>query len=88
MATYVASTPFRFLEPLGNLCVELHISTATIGEIQAGIELTREQDALKAAELEQWLGQVSETFNLSFATLQRVSMLANIAHAVRNRILP
>lgn len=43
---------------------DLHISAVTIGEIQAGIELTREQDATKAAELEQWLGQVAETFNV------------------------
>ena len=31
----------------------------TIGEIQAGIKITREQDAAKAAELDEWLGQVS-----------------------------
>lgn len=43
---------------------DLHVSAVTIGEIQAGIELTREQDAAKAAELEQWLAQVSETFNV------------------------
>ena len=43
---------------------DLHISAVTIGEIQAGIELTREQDALKAAELEQWLERVSTTFNV------------------------
>ena len=43
---------------------ELHISAVTIGEIQAGIELTREQDELKAAELEQWLELVSVTFNV------------------------
>ena len=43
---------------------ELHISAVTIGEIQAGIELTREQDEIKAAELEQWLQRVSTTFNV------------------------
>ena len=43
---------------------QLHISAVTIGEIQAGIELTREQDELKAAELEQWLERVSTTFNV------------------------
>jgi toxin FitB len=30
---------------------ELHISAVTIGEIQAGIEVTREQDQAKALEL-------------------------------------
>ena len=43
---------------------ELHISAVTIGEIQAGIELTREQDHVKAAELEQWLELVSASFNV------------------------
>jgi toxin FitB len=43
---------------------DLHLSAVTIGEIQAGIELTREQDAGKASEIEQWLDQVSNTFNI------------------------
>ena len=43
---------------------DLHISAVTIGEIQAGIELTRDQDEPKAAELEQWLEMVSGTFNV------------------------
>lgn len=43
---------------------DLHISAVTLGEIQAGIEITREQDAPKADDLEQWLEQVSATFNV------------------------
>ena len=43
---------------------DLHISAVTIGEIQAGIELTREQDESKSAELEQWLELVSGSFNV------------------------
>ena len=43
---------------------DLHISAVTIGEIQAGIELTREQDEAKAAELEQWLDLVSRSYNV------------------------
>ena len=35
---------------------QLYLSAGTIGEIQAGIEITREQDAAKARELEAWLG--------------------------------
>jgi len=31
----------------------------TLGEIQAGIEITREQDAVKAAEIEAWADQVT-----------------------------
>ena len=42
----------------------LHLSAVTIGEIQAGIELTRDQDAAKAAEIEAWLEQVAGTYNV------------------------
>ncbi len=43
---------------------DLHLASVTIGEIQAGIELTREQDAAKAGEIELWLDQVSNSFNI------------------------
>ncbi len=43
---------------------ELHISAVTLGEIQAGIEITREQDAAKAAEIEAWADQVAALWNV------------------------
>ncbi len=43
---------------------DLHISAVTIGEIQSGIELTRQQDEPKAIELEQWLELVASSFNV------------------------
>jgi len=36
----------------------------TLGEIQAGIELTREQDPNKAAELEAWALQLAAAFEV------------------------
>jgi len=36
----------------------------TIGEIQAIFELSREQDASNAAEIEQWLNRVCDTFSI------------------------
>jgi predicted nucleic acid-binding protein len=42
----------------------LHLATVTLGEIQAGIELTREQDAEKAKEIEAWLDLVTDSYNL------------------------
>jgi hypothetical protein len=42
----------------------LHLSVVTIGEIQAGIELTRDQDEAKAAELEAWLDVVARSYNV------------------------
>lgn len=43
---------------------QLYLSAVTVGEIQAGIELTREQDAAKAEELEGWLGRVLSSYNI------------------------
>ena len=43
---------------------QLFLSAVTIGEIQSGIEITREQDAAKADEIEEWLDQVLSTFGI------------------------
>jgi len=43
---------------------DIHLSTVTLGEIQACIETTREQNALKAAEIEAWVDQVAATYNV------------------------
>jgi|TARA_B100001964_G_scaffold127947_1_gene141486 hypothetical protein len=37
---------------------QLFVSAVTIGEIQVGIEITRDQDPAKAEEIEVWLDQV------------------------------
>ena len=43
---------------------DLHLSAVTLGEIQAGIELTREQDAAKASEIEAWADLVAASYNI------------------------
>ena len=43
---------------------DLFLSAVTVGEIQAGIELTREQDAVKAAEIETWLEQEAASYSV------------------------
>lgn len=43
---------------------DLHLSAVTLGELQAGVELTREQDSDKAAEIEAWIDQVAQTWNV------------------------
>ena len=42
----------------------LFLSAVTVGEIQAGIERTREQDTAKAAELESWLSRVIDGYGI------------------------
>jgi toxin FitB len=43
---------------------QLFLSAVSIAEIQAGIELTRDQDVAKAAEIEAWLNLVSGAYNV------------------------
>jgi toxin FitB len=43
---------------------DLHLAAVSLGEIQAGIELTREQDPAKATEIEAWGDQVAATWNI------------------------
>ncbi len=43
---------------------DLHLSAVTLGEIQAGVELTRDQDASRAGEIEAWLDLVAQTYNV------------------------
>ena len=43
---------------------DLYLSAVTLGEIQVGIELTREQDTIKAAEIEAWADQVAASYNV------------------------
>jgi predicted nucleic acid-binding protein len=43
---------------------DLYLSAVTIGELQAGVEVTRDQDARKAAEIEAWVEQVAATYNV------------------------
>lgn len=42
----------------------LYLSAVTLGEIQAGIEITKEQDTIKAAEIESWLAKLEESYNI------------------------
>ena len=57
---------------------QLFMSSMTIGEIQAGIEITREQDPVRAAELESWLDRVissHEVLSLNAAVFKECARL-------------
>jgi predicted nucleic acid-binding protein len=51
-----------WLETLNS--IQILISVVTVGELQAGVELTRKQDVAKAREIEQWIVFIEETFTL------------------------
>ena len=43
---------------------QLRLSAVTLGELQAGVEITREQDAEKADEIDAWIDQVAQAWNV------------------------
>lgn len=59
---------------------DLHLSAVTIGEIQAGIEITREQDRDKAADIEGWLEQVAQTYNVLSMDARTFRAWARLMH--------
>ena len=59
---------------------DLHLSAVTLGEIQAGIEITREQDIAKAAALESWADQVAASYNVLPMTTEIFRRWAKLMH--------
>ena len=64
----------------------LFVSAVSIGEIQAGIELTREQNQQKAIELETWLNQIIATNQVLPLDAIRFKIWAKIMHRQSDRV--
>jgi predicted nucleic acid-binding protein len=59
---------------------DIHVSAVTIGEIQAGIEITREQDDERAKQTEQWLNRVLLAFNILGMDADAFRVWARLMH--------
>jgi predicted nucleic acid-binding protein len=59
---------------------DLHLSAITIGEIQSGIEITREKDQAKAAAIEAWLEQLAGTYNVLAMDAQTFRARVRLMH--------
>ena len=66
---------------------DLRISAVTIGEIQAGIEITRERDEAKAWEIEAWLGQVAQSYNVLPMDAEIFRCWARLMHGRSNDLI-
>ena len=65
---------------------DLHLSAVTLGEIQSGIELTREQDAAKAAEIELWADRVAASYNVLPMDSETLREWARLMHRRSDRL--
>ena len=78
-------TAFGWIEQVA--ADKLLLSAVTVGEIQAGIELTREQDIAKAEELEAWLSAVLVSYSVLPMNADTFREWARIKHRRSDTLL-
>ena len=66
---------------------QLLLSAVTVGEIQAGIEITREQDAVKAEELDVWLSRVMASYGVLAMDAAAFRVWARLMHRQSDTLL-
>ena len=59
---------------------DLFVSAVTLGEIQRGIELTRDQNPAKAQEISQWADRLAATHNILPMNTQTFRIWAQLMH--------
>ena len=66
--------------------VDLHLAAVTLAEIQAGIEMTREQDRANAAEIEAWVDLVERSYNVLPMDGKTFRIWARLMHRKSNAL--
>jgi len=66
---------------------ELFLSAVTLGEIQAGIEITRAQNPEKASEIEYWAEQVAETYSILPMDAATFRLWAKLMHRQSDTVI-
>lgn len=64
----------------------LYLSAATLGEIQAGIEITRDQNSAKATIIEAWASQIAQTYNVLPMDGEIFRIWAKLMHKQSNTV--
>jgi predicted nucleic acid-binding protein len=59
---------------------QLFLSAATLGELQAGVEMTRQQDPVKAEEIEAWIDDVTVTHAILAVDSEIFRLWARLMH--------
>ena len=59
---------------------DLHVSAVSLGEIQAGIEIKREQNEAKALEIEHWADQMAASYNVLPMDAETFRIWAKLMH--------
>lgn len=65
----------------------LHLSAISLGELQAGVEITREQDRERAAAIEAWIDQVEQTWNVLSMDGRAFRVWARLMHRRSDEVI-
>ena len=60
--------------------IDLHVSAVSLGEIQAGIEITRDQNEAKALEIEHWADLMAASYNVLPMDAEALRIWAKLMH--------
>jgi len=66
---------------------QLYLSAVTLGELQAGVEITREQDEEKAAAIEAWINDVEAVWNILPMDARAFRLWARLMHGKADRLI-
>jgi predicted nucleic acid-binding protein len=66
---------------------DLFLSAVTVGELQAGVEITRRQDESKAREIEAWVDQIAGTWNVLPMDAKVFRHWARLMHGRSNKLI-
>jgi len=66
---------------------QVFLSAVTLGELQAGIELTRAQDADKAGEIEAWTDQLGDSYQILPMDTSCFREWARLMHGKSDRLI-
>ena len=65
----------------------IFLSAVTMGELQAGVELTRDQDPPKADEIEAWVDQLAQSYQILPMDHQAFREWARLMHGRSDHLL-
>ena len=60
--------------------IDLHVSAVSLGEIQAGIEITRDQNEAKALEIEHWADLMAASYIVLPMDAEALRIWAKLMH--------
>jgi predicted nucleic acid-binding protein len=66
---------------------DLFLSAVTVGELQAGVEVTRRQDESKAQEIEAWVDQIAATWNVLPVDVKACRHWARLMHGRPDKLI-